>query len=382
MNKGGKSKTGKMKSISKRPPRCEPYIRGFKAPSEKERIQAIGFDVKNIPPAYNHTDTDFFTHLSQPTSVDDCLAQYKEDGQSFRGFLWQVPWLRSSMDTLMRTTSTRAGKTLTEKYPKGKIYIVPVGNFDEVSCIALEDLIDYAGRFLCVPVTTLPGLNLKVIEDKVVLEEHDGECELESRYSEESQHQQLSISSVLPLLRDKVPEDALCVIGLTMYDLYGEDSDLFMSGLASASQKVAVFSIFRYDPRLTFSTEFWYDIKETEDVSDKDRKRLVLQRSCKLVVHEIGHLLRIDHCIYFDCCMNGSGHLAEDFRQPMHLCPVDLHKLQVLTGLDVTDRYEKLLEFCKKHGMECEAAWVEKRILFIQAEEQKQGKKSALKKRD
>ncbi|XP_046566241.1 archaemetzincin-2-like [Haliotis rubra] len=374
MNTGKKTKTGKIKSTSKKPPRCVPYIRGFKAPSEKERTLAIGFDVKNIPPAYNHSDTDFFTHLSQPTSVDDWLAQYKEDGQSFRGFLWQVPWL-----TLTKSPSTKVGKTLSEKYPKGKIYIVPVGKFDEESCFAFEDLIDYTGRFLCVPVATLPGLNLQRKEDKIVLEAVDGECELESRYSEESKHLQLSISSVLPILHDRVPEDAICVIGLTMYDLYGEDSDLFMAGLASASQKVAVFSIFRYDPKLTFSTEFWYDIKETEDVSDKDRKRMVLQRSCKLVVHEICHLLRIDHCIYFDCCMNGSGHLAEDFRQPMHLCPVDLHKLQVLTGMDVTNRYEKLLEFYKKHGMESEAEWVNRRILFIHGKEPKQAKKSAWK---
>lgn len=38
-----------------------------------------------------------------------------------------------------------------------------------------------------------------------------------------------------------------------------------------------------------------------------------LQRSCKLLVHEIAHLLGVDHCIWFSCCMNGSGHLSEDF---------------------------------------------------------------------
>ncbi|KAJ7369385.1 metallopeptidase [Desmophyllum pertusum] len=69
------------------------------------------------------------------------------------------------------------------------------------------------------------------------------------------------------------------------------------------------------------------------------------QRSCKLLVHEIAHLFGVNHCIWFSCCMNGSGHLSEDFAQPIYLCPVDLHKLQHLCGFDVVDRYRKLLEF-------------------------------------
>lgn len=35
----------------------------------------------------------------------------------------------------------------------------------------------------------------------------------------------------------------------------------------------------------------------------------------------------------------GSGHVSEDDEQPMHLCPVDLHKLyHALGGFDVEDR--------------------------------------------
>ena len=39
---------------------------------------------------------------------------------------------------------------------------------------------------------------------------------------------------------------------------------------------------------------------------------------------KIGHLLGMAHCVHFACCMNGSGHLAEDFAQPIFLCPVCL----------------------------------------------------------
>ncbi|KAJ7376541.1 metallopeptidase [Desmophyllum pertusum] len=95
------------------------------------------------------------------------------------------------------------------------------------------------------------------------------------------------------------------------------------------------------------------------------KKQVVLQRSCKLLVHEIAHLFGVNHCIWFSCCMNGSGHLSEDFAQPIYLCPVDLHKLQHLCGFDVVDRYRKLLEFFKRHGMTDEAQWFETRLEFI-----------------
>jgi hypothetical protein len=75
-------------------------------------------------------------------------------------------------------------------------------------------------------------------------------------------------------------------------------------------------------------------------------------------------MFNIEHCVYYSCCMNGncpiaracahpaarvmwshpfasagSGHVSEDDAQPMHLCPVDLHKLyHALGGFDVEDR--------------------------------------------
>ncbi len=49
----------------------------------------------------------------------------------------------------------------------------------------------------------------------------------------------------------------------------------------------------------------------------------------------------------------------------MHLCPVDLRKLQVLCGFDVMQRYEGLLDFFTKHEMTEEADWVQSRIKYI-----------------
>lgn len=63
--------------------------------------------------------------------------------------------------------------------------------------------------------------------------------------------------------------------------------------------------------------------------------------------------------------MNGSGHLQEDFRQSMFLCPVDLKKLSALFEFDILDRYEKLMEFYIKYNFSSEVKALEKMIAQI-----------------
>lgn len=66
--------------------------------------------------------------------------------------------------------------------------------------------------------------------------------------------------------------------------------------------------------------------------------------------------------------MNGSGHLQEDFSQPMMLCPVDLRKLHTLVGFNIIDRYTQLLKFCEQYGFEDEKAWLTKRLAGLQSD--------------
>lgn len=94
---------------------------------------------------------------------------------------------------------------------------------------------------------------------------------------------------------------------------------------------------------------------------------ITLSRACKLLVHETMHLLGFPHCIYMDCCMNGSGHLQEDFRQSMLLCPVDLKKLSALFEFDILNRYEKLMGFYIKYNFASEVKALEKIIAKIKS---------------
>ena len=360
--------------------RTVPYARGFHPPSPKKRLEAIGSG--QLAREYDPT-SNFFKEIPKPTSIDDWLAQYNETGQTYKQFLRECPWLSNRKLKYIKNTFVPSGSSLPQKYPGAKIYLLPLGEFDTVSAPGFSDLAEYAQLFLSLPVEVLPPVKLEVDKDIVYwvdtsesreLGRHEGATRrsrrtaryrLDSRFDDKSGHYQLNVSSLLLKLKQSIPNNALCLVALTMADLYEASTDLFVAGMAAWNHCVGVFSFCRYNPTLTFSTEFWHKLYNTVSMATEEQRRLVLQRSCKLLVHEISHLLGIDHCIWYSCCMNGSGHLSEDFEQSMHLCPVDLHKLQTLCNFDVVERYKTLLTFFEKHKMAPEAEWVRNRIGFI-----------------
>ena len=355
-----------------------PYARGYRPPSEKRRFAARG--KISASEREFQTGDGFFSPVPAPTSIDDWLAQYNEEGQTYDQFLSQCPWLSRRKWKYHKGPFDPCGRSICEKYPGTKIYLQPLGKFHAGDAPNFDDLAEYARLFFCLPVEVLPAVTLAKedstmywIESATMKSRVDKKAERKSPRSvkcrldfrQENGHLQLQCASVLSRLRRTLPDDALCLIGLTMLDLYVEDPDLFVAGLAAGSERVAVFSFFRYDPGLSFSAEFWHDVKISRAMTPAERRKAVLQRGCKLLVHELGHLLGLDHCIWFSCLMNGSGHLREDFAQPMMLCPVDLRKLQTLTGCDVVARYTGLLAFFRRCGMDKEAEWVDRRLLYL-----------------
>jgi len=78
-------------------------------------------------------------------------------------------------------------------------------------------------------------------------------------------------------------------------------------------------------------------------------------------------MLGMRHCVYFRCLMNGTNHLAESDRRPLHLCPVDLRKAQLALGFDVVERYRALQVFWRSVGVADEARWIEQRLAFEEA---------------
>jgi archaemetzincin len=163
----------------------------------------------------------------------------------------------------------------------------------------------------------------------------------------------LLTGDILSLLRTRFPDDAFALLGITMTDLYPDPKWNFVFGEASLQDGVGVYSFARYDPR-------FYG-----DAPGADFGNLILRRSSKVLAHETGHMFGMEHCIWYRCVMNGSNHLEESDARPLHLCPVELRKLQWSIGFDVVERYRRLRDFDRQAGFLDEAVWLDKRIHLL-----------------
>ncbi|KAK0717636.1 hypothetical protein B0T26DRAFT_854705 [Lasiosphaeria miniovina] len=107
----------------------------------------------------------------------------------------------------------------------------------------------------------------------------------------------------------------------------------------------------------------------------KDLYGLWLSRVVRTVAHELAHCFCLGHCVYYACVMQGTGHIAEDGRQPPYLCPVCLKKVTTAIrdvhpelGEDqlVLERYALLREFCSRFPRAAMfvgfGAWLDKRM--------------------
>lgn len=270
-----------------------------------------------------------FNDIRKPKDELDWLVRYNVRPQSCHTFLEK----HFKILSILSDSSSRK-----------IVYYVKIGNFNKID---FSDLLAYSKIFfddnliqvlpyeveICTE-QTKKSVNVKALYDKTCLD-------LKIRYEKESKNFQIRADSIHEFLTMIKPKGALSLIGFTEYDIYIDESDLFVAGLCNGYLKVGVFSIFRYMPKLNYSEENWYDYSLSNDFSHKKW----LLRSCKLMVHETCHLLGFGHCVYKDCCMNGSGHLKEDFRQSMFLCPIDLKKLWLLLNFDIKKRYELLRQF-------------------------------------
>ena len=85
----------------------------------------------------------------------------------------------------------------------------------------------------------------------------------------------------------------------------------------------------RYDPK------FW-------EIDEPKRDLILLKNACGVMVHEIGHMFGIKHCIFFNCIMNGSNTYQESTRKARYLCPVCIRKLSSEIGFSVQEWITKM----------------------------------------
>src|SRR5262249_29497642 len=124
---------------------------------------------------------------------------------------------------------------------------------------------------------------------------------------------QLRTTDLHTLLLEIFPDDACCLLGITMFDLYPQESWNYVFGEALCHQRVGVFSFCRYLPN---DIQKESSLSSSSSLSTQEFSRFV-RRSLQVFVHETLHMLNIEHCLYFDCVMNGANCLDESDLQPL-----------------------------------------------------------------
>jgi archaemetzincin len=292
----------------------------FTPPNLAQRLAALG-PMAGLPEMLRRAlqPENDFQPMPEP-GPNDWLANFAEAGQTFEQFVQSQP---------NRPDARRK-----------KLYLQPLGSFGKTDSPALDQLRDFMAAFFMMDVDVLPPLSL-------------AQTHVTSRRNRWTGQVQLLTGDILHLLRTRLPEDGFALLGVTMTDLYPDSNWNFVFGQASPRERVGVYSFARYDPRF-YGQE-----------AAADSRKLVLRRSCKVLAHETGHMFGIDHCIWYRCVMNGSNHLEEADARPLHLCPVDLRKLQWSIGFDVVERYRRLRHFHQQAGFADEAQWLDQRLRHL-----------------
>lgn len=149
----------------------------------------------------------------------------------------------------------------------------------------------------------------------------------------------------------------ILTVAVTMADLYPNDQWNFVYGQANPVDGLGVYSFARLDPLFEESAE---TLKNTP-LSDQHRV-LILRRCVKILLHELGHLFGLSHCIYYLCLMNGANHEREMDQQTLYVCPVCLRKLYSTLNFNVRSVYQSFLELCEEYHLNEEAVWYRKRL--------------------
>ncbi|XP_020035458.1 archaemetzincin-2 isoform X2 [Castor canadensis] len=194
------------------------------------------------------------------------------------------------------------------------------------------------------------GLTVKLLEPVSV-----SATRCSFRVNDHTQNLQIHAGHILKFLKKKKPEDAFCVVGVTMIDLYPRDSWNFVFGQASLTDGVGIFSFARYGQDF-YSSHYEGKVKKPRRTSSSDYSifdnyyvpeitSILLLRSCKTLTHELGHIFGLRHCQWLACLMQGSNHLEEADRRPLNLCPICLRKLQSAVGFNIVERYQALVRW-------------------------------------
>lgn len=249
--------------------------------------------------------------LAKP-QPDQWLAENSEVGQTYRSYIARKP---------IRPDQTR-----------GVIYVQPLGEFKAEELRVLNLTAEFLGYFFQLPVRVSDGLPWSFVPDGA-----------RRKFLEDGTPQFYAVPVLHEVLKHRLPPDAVALIAITTADVYG------LLGRASLDYRVGLWSIYRLgDP-----------------AESREAFMRMLRRTLHLSAHETGHMFSLDHCIFYECCMNGANHLREMDGQPLWLCPHCQAKVVYATGADPSKQLAELTAFAEANGLAPEADFWRKSLATI-----------------
>lgn len=289
------------------------------------RVAAIGDTSKLAPELRRAFEPAVgFFEPPLPPGEDDWLAAHPEPGQTYDQYTASDP---NRPDAERRT-----------------LYLLPIGELAGDGAPPLEPLVAVMHAFYGLEVKMLPAITL-------------ADTGAKTRVNEYTRKPQALSPDILRWMSWQVPKDAYGVVGITMVDLYPEESWNFVFGQASLTERVGVQSFARYDPA------FFGDPRPA------DWEQLVLRRATWTMIHETGHMFGLAHCVHWRCIMGGSNNQDESDHAPLHVCPVCARKLWYALRYDPLAREQALAAATAAAGLADEATWSTRRAAWLKAED-------------
>ena len=221
---------------------------------------------------------------------------------------------------------------------KDKIYILLIGEFDDKQLQVLDQTIDYMEACFSLPVKKLASYPLERIEDSA------------KRKSPQYGHDQLNATTVLKnVLLPNRPEDAVALIGFTSIDLYPSEEMSYVFGLASLTNRIGIWSIYRNGNPST----------------NENMYKRCLKRTISTAIHETGHIFGIQHCIAYECVMSQRDSMIQKDLRGLHFCPSCQQKLNWSMKFDPAKRFRNLMALCGAIGLKKEAQFFQKSLELL-----------------
>lgn len=131
------------------------------------------------------------------------------------------------------------------------------------------------------------------------------------RYAFSEARGQYYSTAILRFLENRLPSDALRLLGILDVDLFVPQLN-FVFGEAAVNGRVCVISLTRLQP---------------EYYGKQPDQQLFLERAVKEAIHELGHTFGLKHCFNSKCVMFFSNSIEDTDRKSAGFCGQCEHKL-------------------------------------------------------